>query len=159
MLVRRAHGQSRILFLHMENARTEEPIRDGNTASGNLLINHMTNTHFLLSHVSLLYLLDFWSGKETVSPKTGFRLMRLSVSVHVPTGGVSAIPLIPPLIVTAHKRTNCDFFCESRRRDYTAFPCNHPPPPCADGGVNFGGTTEGASTISATWVLCFPARV
>lgn len=66
---------------------------------------------------------------------------------HVPTGGVLAISLIRPLIVTAHKRAECDFFCESRRRDYTAFPCNHPPTPGANGGLDCGDTMEGREDV------------
>lgn len=136
-----SESQDQGLFLHMENCRSGAANQSWklNPSAGNLLINHMTNTHFLLSHMPFLYLSDFRAGRAEWKrhsfpedrPSSNEALCEFA---HVPTGGVLAIPLILPLIVTAHKLAECDFFCESRRRDYTAFPCNRPRPPALMGG-------------------------
>lgn len=125
-----AHGKSGIVFLHLESARTVKSIGAGNWATGNRYINHMTNTCFLLSHVSVCH--RFLEWKRHSFPED--RLWSNETLCARANGRRLAIPLIPQLIVTAHKRAKCNLFCESRRRDYTAFPCNHPPPPGADRG-------------------------
>lgn len=150
----------------MENCRSGAANQSWklNPSAGNLLINHMTNNHFLLSHVPFLYLLDFRASRAEWK-RHSFPEDRLSPNealcefAHVPTGGVLAVSLILPLIVTAHKRGECDFFCESRRRDYTAFPCNRPRPPARMGGWTLVTRWKDAAPFPGRGSRVFPAQV